>query len=71
MTHQNMDQSQFDDPKDKKTTDTDLPTMKGSEEDENEEEDDDDGYTILPSNDSGITNDDNAATGRLHEREGD
>ncbi|MBS1744051.1 MAG: hypothetical protein JST81_13545 [Bacteroidetes bacterium] len=36
-----------------------------------EQNDEDTGYTILPSNDAGITADDNAATGKLHQREGD
>lgn len=38
---------------------------------DDQDDDDDEGYEILPSNDAGITADDNAATGKLHQREGD
>jgi hypothetical protein len=55
----------------KKTDEESTMDVNNKRAEEEQDEDDDDGYTILPSNDSGITADDNAATGRMHEKEGE
>ncbi len=84
MLTENLETAEDFDPKNRNRTDEDVPKMatpSTDDDDDNEDddddndgeaEDDDDGdYTILPSNDSGITADDNAATGRMHEKEGE
>ena len=53
MIHENLDENGVDDPRDKNAGNNDEPKS-------SDDNDDDDGYTVLPSNDSGLTVDENA-----------
>ena len=76
MITENVNPAEELDPKDAKSTNETTPSMginsNDEDEDDTDDDTDDDGdYEILPSNDSGISADDNAATGKMHEKEGE